>query len=75
MALYAGAFESVGKLDCLQAFACERGPDFYRLPRNRERITLVRESWTVPNELPFGDASLVPMRAGEVRPWRLVATT
>ena len=71
--LYAEAFESVGKLDRLQAFASEHGPDFYRLPRNRERITLVRESWNVPATLPFGEGVLVPMRAGESMPWRLGA--
>ncbi len=32
--LYAEAFEQCGRLDCLQAFASERGADFYGLPRN-----------------------------------------
>ena len=70
--LYAEAFEQMGALDKLEAFASHRGPDFYRLPRNRERITLAKESWTVPAELPFGDKTLVPMRAGQAMPWRLV---
>ena len=42
--LYAEAFESVGRLDRLQAFASERGADFYKLPRNTSRIRLTR-SW------------------------------
>ena len=33
--LYAEAFEQAGKLDRLQAFASERGADFYGLPRNQ----------------------------------------
>jgi len=70
--LYAEAFEQAGALERLEAFASQRGPDFYGLPRNQERITLVREAWTVPAELPFGDERLVPMRAGESMPWRLV---
>jgi dihydroorotase len=70
--LYAEAFEQMGALDKLEAFASHRGPDFYRLPRNRERITLAKEPWTVPAELPFGDKTLVPMRAGQAMPWRLV---
>ncbi|MEQ1631387.1 MAG: dihydroorotase [Planctomycetota bacterium] len=70
--LYAEAFEQKGALAKLAAFASERGPDFYRLPRNEDQITLVRESWTVPNELPFGDRTLVPMRAGQTVAWRLV---
>jgi len=70
--LYAEAFELAGALDKLEAFASHRGPDFYRLPRNPDRITLAKEPWTVPAELPFGDKTLVPMRAGQVMPWRLV---
>ena len=70
--LYAEAFEQAGALDKLEAFASHRGPDFYRLPRNPDRITLAKESWTVPAELPFGDKTLVPMRAGQSMPWRLV---
>ena len=70
--LYAEAFEHVDALAKLEAFASHRGPDFYRLPRNEARITLAREAWTVPNELPFGDRTLVPMRAGQSVAWRLV---
>ena len=70
--LYAEAFEQQGALDRLEAFASHRGPDFYRLPRNPDRITLAKEPWTVPGELPFGDKTLVPMRAGQSVPWRLV---
>ena len=69
--LYAEAFESIGALDRLEAFASFHGPDFYRLPRNQQRITLVREEWTVPATLPFGDAGLVPFRAGGTLGWRL----
>lgn len=69
--LYAEAFESAGALDRLEAFASFHGPDFYRLPRNEERITLRREEWTVPQTLPFGDAQLVPFRAGATIAWRL----
>jgi dihydroorotase len=70
--LYAEAFEQAGALDRLEAFASHRGPDFYRLPRNEGRITLERSPWTVPATLPFGQDELVPMRAGETMPWRLV---
>ena len=71
--LYAEAFEQAGALPRLEAFASERGADFYGLPRNTERITLERTAWTVPAELPFGAQRLVPMRAGEALPWRLAA--
>ena len=49
-----------------------RGADWYGLPRNRDRLTLVKESWTVPADLPFGESKLVPMRAGEGLGWRFV---
>jgi dihydroorotase len=69
--LYAEAFERAGKLERLQAFASERGADFYRLPRNSERITLERKSWTPPSSYPFAQDELVPFRAGEEIAWRL----
>ena len=68
--LYAEVFERAGALPKLEAFASLRGPDFYRLPRNTDRITLERSPWTVPATLPFGGDPLVPMRAGETMPWR-----
>jgi dihydroorotase len=69
--LYAQIFEREGMLARLPAFAAEFGADFYRLPRNEERITLVREPWTVPERYPFGDGELVPLGAGEPLAWRL----
>jgi len=69
--LYAEAFDAAGALDRLEAFASSHGPDFYRLPRNTGTVTLRRETWTVPESLPFGDAQLKPLRAGETLGWRL----
>ena len=69
--LYAEAFEQVGALARLEAFAAHSGPDFYRLPRNHEKVTLVKERWQVPDELAFGNDRLVPMRAGESLSWKL----
>ena len=70
--LYAEAFESVNQLDKLEAFASFYGADFYGLPRNTDKITLVKESWIVPTELPLGDDSLVPLRAGQQVVWKLI---
>jgi len=69
--LYAAAFDSVGRLDRLEGFASRHGPDFYRLARNTERVTLRREAWTVPQALPFGADAIVPLAAGEPLGWRL----
>jgi dihydroorotase len=71
--LYAEAFEQAGRLDRLEAFASERGADFYGLPRNEERITLRREPWAVPERYPFDSGDLVPLRAGGSVAWRMVA--
>jgi len=71
--MYAEAFESVGALDKLEAFASFHGPAFYSLPRNQGTITLKREAWTPPESFAFGDAELKPLRSGEALPWRLVA--
>jgi dihydroorotase len=68
--LYAEAFEAAGALDKLEAFASHFGPDFYGLPRNRGKVTLVREAWDVPRELAFGGATVVPLRAGGKLAWR-----
>lgn len=69
--LYAEVFESARALDKLEAFASFYGADFYGLPRNQDKITLVKESWTVPETLKFGGEELVPLRAEETIIWNL----
>lgn len=69
--LYATAFERAGRMDRLEAFASFRGPDFYRLPRNTTKITLVREPYVIPQEVSYGQETLVPLAAGETLEWRL----
>jgi dihydroorotase len=69
--LYAQAFEATGALHRLEAFAAFHGADFYGLPRNRQSVTLTKESWEVPAHYPFGADVLVPLGAGERLPWRL----
>jgi dihydroorotase len=71
--LYAEAFEQAGRLERLEAFASERGADFYALPRNTETITLRREQWTVPERYAYGADELVPLRGGAHVDWRLVS--
>jgi dihydroorotase len=69
--LYATAFESVGALDKLEGFASRHGPLFYRLPVNKDSVTLVREHWQVPEAFSFGASEVVPMWAGEWLEWRV----
>jgi dihydroorotase len=70
--LYAEAFETAGALDKLEAFASFHGADFYGLPRNAGQVTLVRRDRPVPEELPYGANTLVPLRAGGVVRWSLL---
>lgn len=69
--LYAQAFDSVGALDRLEAFASRNGPAFYRLPVNTDTVTLIRRAWQVPDTLAFGERRLVPLMAGEPVAWTL----
>ena len=71
MALYATAFDAVGRIDRLEAFASHRGPDFYGLPRNTQTMTLVREPYLIPEQLPFGKTAIVPLASGETLPWQV----
>lgn len=71
--LYAEVFDAANALDRLEAFASLNGPAFYGLQPNPDKITLVRESWSVPAAYGYlGDDPLVPLRAGESVGWKLV---
>ena len=69
--LYAEAFEAASALDKLEGFASFNGPAFYGLPRNAGTVTLKRQSWQLPASLPFGDALIKPLRAGDTLNWKL----
>ena len=70
--LYAEIFGAYNALERLEGFASAHGPLFYGLPRNTSKITLVKEVWNVPNELPYHNDTLVPFRAGGTVSWRMV---
>ena len=59
-------------LDKLEGFASHHGPDFYGLPRNVGSVTLRREAYELPESVPFGDASLKPLRGGGTLAWKQV---
>ncbi len=68
--LYAEAFDAVGALDRLEAFASEFGPRFYGLPLNEGRVRLERATQTVAASMPFGELEVRPFRAGETLAFR-----
>ena len=70
--LYAEIFGAYNALEKLEGFASVYGPAFYGLPRNSEKITLIKETWDVPKEVPYHKDTLVPFRAGGTVAWRLM---
>ena len=69
--LYAQVFEDAGRLSALDYFAGGAGADFYRLPRNSGHLTLRRQTWRVPEAVPYGEDDVVPLYAGLECRWRL----
>ena len=68
--LYAEVFEQADSIAKLEGFSSHFGADFYRLPRNRKKVTLNKKSWKVPETYAFGDNSVVPLRAGKTIKWQ-----
>lgn len=73
MELYATAFDSVGKLNRLEAYASLNGPAFYGLPVNHGTLTLRRAPYLIPDELPMAETTVVPLAAGESLEWTVQA--
>lgn len=71
--LYAEVFEQLGIIEKLEAFASFNGPDFYGLPRNTDKITLVRQPWQIPASVDVAGEPLVPFYAGETLQWKVQA--
>ncbi|VAW52998.1 Dihydroorotase, partial [hydrothermal vent metagenome] len=71
--LYARAFDANNALDKLEAFASFYGADFYGLDRNTETIILQKTDWTVPKSYPYLDGEIIPLHAGEIESWQLIA--
>ena len=70
--LYAEAFDGEGAIERLEGFASIFGPGFYGLPQNREKITLERLPWSVPDHYEFAGSKLTPFFAGAELSWRLL---
>ncbi|WP_419584983.1 dihydroorotase [Thiolapillus sp.] len=70
--LYCEVFDRADAMDRLEGFASFHGADFYRLPRNRSTITLVKNTWKVPSDYPVDADKLIPLKAGETLAWRIL---
>ncbi|KAL2934939.1 Dihydroorotase mitochondrial, partial [Bienertia sinuspersici] len=70
LSLYTKIFEEADALDKLEAFTSFNGPDFYGLPRNTSKIKLTKETWKVPECIPFSSGEIIPMFAGKMLHWK-----
>ena len=69
---YAEAFARAGALERLEGFASHFGADFYRRPRNSDRIQLERVDRPGPEAIGEGPDALVVFFAGEPLRYRVV---
>ena len=70
--LYTQVFDELGALDKLEGFASLHGPKFYDLPENTGTITLVKESWTLPESITLPNGRpIIPFMAGSDVQWKL----
>ena len=69
--LYAEVFERANALEKLEAFASFYGADFYKMPRNKDTISMIKENWNAPAQIDFSGEALIPFRANEVVTWKM----
>lgn len=75
--LYAQAFSQQGKLDTkeqqqtFERFTSRNGAQFYGLTLNTQQVTLLRQEWTVPEQVQFGESVVRPFAAGQTLQYRL----
>lgn len=70
--LYTEVFDDADALGRLEGFMSHHGADFYKLPRNREQITLTRQRQPIEPHFGQGDETVIPLRAGEECRWQLI---
>ncbi|MDA7447862.1 dihydroorotase [Candidatus Pseudothioglobus singularis] len=69
--LYAEVFDRANKIEMLEGFASNFGPDFYGLSRNSETITLEKAKWLIPESYDFSSSTVIPFYAGKSLSWKL----
>ena len=68
---YAEAFHQAGAIGRLEAFASFHGPDYYRLPRNEDKIRLERIDWQGPASAAGGEDGVEVFWAGRPLHYRV----
>ncbi len=72
VAMYAQVFDAANQIQHLEAFLSHFGAAFYQLPQTNSEIELVRESHIIPQSLPLGNETVVPLAAGQTLSWRVL---
>lgn len=71
LALYTQMFDELNQLKRLNHFLSYFGAEFYQLPMNQQHIELIKSPQTIPNYLPLGSSTVVPIAAGETIQWSI----
>lgn len=69
--LLAEIFEKKDCLNKLENFVSTFGAVFYDLPLNKEKITLVKKNWIVPEKYGTESADIIPFMAGKKLSWQV----
>ncbi|QHG92263.1 dihydroorotase [Coxiella endosymbiont of Amblyomma sculptum] len=69
--IYTELFERCNALEKLEGFSSRFGAQFYGLPLNTKKITLVKKPWQVVQFLSFGSDIVIPLLAGKTLNWRI----
>lgn len=70
---YVQVFAEENALDKFEAFASLNGPEFYGLPVNQQKVTLVEIASQVPQIIGQQTLAVSPYRAGETLTWSMRA--
>jgi len=73
---YADVFDSADALPMLEGFASHYGADFYNLPRNKDKVILVKKNQHIPPSIVVDSLSnsteeIIPLMAGQCLNWSL----
>jgi len=71
--IYAQVFDTLNKLERLEAFASQFGADFYELARNQSHIELIKKPSVIPKHYPYNADYVIPIAAGETLQWSIHA--
>ncbi len=68
---YLQVFDEEQALDKFEAFSSLNGPAFYRLPINKQKVTLEKKAQKVPETIGQEGLSVSPYRAGDTLEWSM----